>query len=301
MAPWGWLRRARAEVAAHQAEQRAATAELRRRRAEFDADRQRFEALATPALAARVREACLDRSSPAIELAPAGPVSAQDPTASRFGGQPYVPAGFRLPPHPPADSPVIYTFLAQVNLAEVYAEISPWPGGLDELPQHGLLQVWALRDEEGGDAILTSGDHWTLAVWFADPDPAAHDPSNTAAPVRSSPSAPMAMAVRSTYSHADGWECPPGITDDEWIAYTHILSPPPPHQLLGTPNPQGYDPLRVHGRAGGSRRRSLLQLAPDQRLGPDWMPSLGVIIVVIEEAHLHAGDLEQAWAELTYS
>ncbi len=61
--------------------------------------------------------------------APTGPLA---PTASRVGGQPYIPAG---EPPPPAD----HVFLAQIN----FAELPP----LDPLPRDGLLQLW-LRDDD---------------------------------------------------------------------------------------------------------------------------------------------------------
>ncbi|MEM9200369.1 MAG: DUF1963 domain-containing protein [Actinomycetota bacterium] len=288
-----WLRREREAGAAHRAEDRARRSEIQRQRALFQADPARYAQLATPDRLARVHTACGDPSSPSIAIRASGARVEMDPTTSRFGGEPYQPGGFELPDPPAVEAgqdPVL-TFLAQVNLAEVHTQISDWPDGLDRLPSHGIVQIWQLRTTDGDEAIVHGDQHWAHAVWIPTVDPARHRPHT---PVASCPHGGVAMAFESSFSHLESVFAPAGITDDDWITYRHFGPTHPPHQLLGRPNPQGFDPT-------APTERCLLQLAPDPLLGDDWMPSAGVLLVTTPSECLGRNELSGLTATLTYS
>ena len=105
-----------------------------------------------PALASHI-EFLGSLAKPSVDIALGDMPAAPD--TSRFGGHPYVPAGFEWPSHPEGE----YRFLGQFNFAEI--DNAP-----DVLPRAGLLALFYAYDEDG--EIFWGDDGYVLGYYWDD-------------------------------------------------------------------------------------------------------------------------------------
>ncbi len=251
------------------------------------------------------RELLLSLAQPAVRLI-ALPDPDVAPAASRFGGDPYLPAETAWPRR--QDEPL--AFLAQVRLDELPADA--WPEGA---PRTGHLLVFGLAPEpaygEPGDdgawAVMHVPDDRACAL--AEP-PAELDDYGRFAPcavhlrLTLSPPSPFSSrleALEEEHRPPDDFE---KALDDYWTAY-EALMPEPDHRIGGWPaivqeEMEAEVVVAVREARGEDAAHGewtlLLQLASDLDGAPDFMwGDMGYLYFWIREADLRAGRFDNVW------
>lgn len=94
------------------------------------------------ALPAAIQQLLLATERPFVRIEAYEPTAPLPPAASRFGGVPYLPAGYPLPQGPDG----ALRLLAQLNFAEIQQAV----GRIPQLPERGVLQIFA----DGADDLV---------------------------------------------------------------------------------------------------------------------------------------------------
>jgi len=209
-------------------------------------------------------------------------------TASKFGGRPDMPEGVAWP----ACDGQSLTFLAQFNLNDLTKSVV-----CRKLPSHGLLSVFSLYNEDGGNDDFDAKGSWRVFYFPEDAD-FAYVPFPSDLDEGGLPACRLTFAETLTLPEEDSpWRKEIGLGEDvdAWEIYReYIAGYGNGHQLLGYPSIIQGDML------GKKTMRHLLTLGGDENMGWQWGDG-GKLYFTMSETDLKAKRFEGVRFEMQCS